>query len=722
MNKFFRDLQYFFFSQDFSDGLRTTVGILTPALLFALFGHLETGVTLSLGAVGVSITDTPGPVKHKRNGMFYGCLFIFVVTVLTGFARLNAWTLGLEIVGLSFFFSMMLVYGARAGSVGTAALLLMILQMDKPLLPAQVLPNALLVLAGGLWYAGLTLLFFRVLPYRAAQQALGECIHAIATFLRIKAEFYRTRTDLEEDYRRLVAQQVTVSEKQDAVREIMFKTRRLVQESTRTSRRLVLTFVDMVDLYEHITATYFDNAAIREKFGDTGILDEIAAVIEHLAAELDAISFAIQTNRSYASTNDFTGQLEQLKARIDALGEEQGSSTLVLKKVLVSLRTLTQRIRDILKYFQADVSPAQLVPFGGAAEHERFVSHERFSWDRLGDNLTLSSANFRHALRVMLACAFGYLVSKLFFTGHHSYWILMTSTLMLKPSFSLTKQRNYQRILGTLIGGVIGVVILLVLPNRDVQFAILVVFMLVAYSFSRRNYIVTVIFLTPYLLILFNFLGASYRNVIEERVTDTAVGCAIAFAAGYLLFPRWESQQLQGYMRNVVQANVAYLQQLARRLAGAPPTPTDYKLARKDVYVSSANLGAAFQRMLSEPKSKQRHNSDVHRFVVLNHILSSNIATVTASLEGTRLPANARNELRPLRQALSVLQRSMQKLDPTGIAPTEQPLAPEAASPSAASTPTPDDQLLLEQLEFLQKVSSDICKVTEDVMAPASAA
>ncbi|MBC6611986.1 FUSC family protein [Hymenobacter sp. BT507] len=719
MATFFRNLQYFFASQDFSDGLRTTVGILTPALVCSLLGNLEMGMTLSLGAVGVSVTDTPGPVKHKRNGMLYGALFIFVTTLLTGFARLHPVALGVEITVLSFFFSMLLVYGARAGAVGTAALLLMILQMDKPLAPAQVLPNALLVLAGGLWYMALALAFFRVLPYRAAQQALGENIHAVADFLRIKAEFYRTTTNLDDDYRRLVAQQVTVSEKQDATREIMFKTRRLVQESTRTSRRLVLTFVDMVDLYDHITATYFDNAAIREKFGPTGILEEIAVVIERLADELDAISFAIQTNRTHRGTTDLTAQLEQLKTRIDALAvDEQVGNTLVLKKVLVSLRNLTQRVKDIVKYFHADATIPRVAQAANAREYARFVSPLRFSWEALRDNLTLSSSHFRHAARVMLACVFGLLVSKLFFTGHHSYWVLMTSTLMLKPSFSLTKQRNYQRILGTVVGGAIGIAVLLLLPTHPrVQFGLLVVFMLTAYSFQRRNYVVMVIFLTPYLLILFSFLGLAYFNVIEERVTDTAVGCAIALAASYLLFPNWESQQLRTYMRAVLQANMIYLQQIAQRLSGQPPSLTDYKLARKDVYISSANLGAAFQRMLSEPKSKQRHNSDVHRFVVLNHILSSNMATVAASLENG-VPQHARDGLRPVKQALSALQRSAQQLEPAAsvaVAPT--PAAAPGPVALAPATLTADDRLLLDQLEFLQKVSSDIGRTTEQVLA-----
>ena len=57
------------------------------------------------------------------------------------------------------------------------------------------------------------------------------------------------------------------------VREILFKSRLLVRESTSASRILVLTFVDLVDMFENIMATHYDYADMREKFKGTGILE-----------------------------------------------------------------------------------------------------------------------------------------------------------------------------------------------------------------------------------------------------------------------------------------------------------------------------------------------------------------------------------------------------------------------------------------------------------------
>ena len=74
-----------------------------------------------------------------------------------------------------------------------------------------------------------------------------------------------------ENYRKLVSQQIQVSQHQDAVREMLFKSRVLVRESTNASRILVLTFVDLVDMFEQIMATHYDYSQIRESLENRNI-------------------------------------------------------------------------------------------------------------------------------------------------------------------------------------------------------------------------------------------------------------------------------------------------------------------------------------------------------------------------------------------------------------------------------------------------------------------
>ncbi|HVW96716.1 MAG TPA: FUSC family membrane protein [Mucilaginibacter sp.] len=708
-----RDIKRFFYSQYFSDGIRMTAGILFPSLFLSQFHHFDKGITMSLGALCISTIDSPGPLYYKRNAMAIGNLCLFLVAVLTGFARLNVFTLGIEITLLSFLFSMFTVYGNRAAAVGTSALLVMIFMMDEQAKPSDVLPVSLILLAGGLWYLLFSLLFFGIRPYRAAQQILGENITDIAKFIRIKANFYLADTDIEDNYRKLVSQQIQVSQHQDAVREVLFKSRVAVKESTAPSRMMVLTFVDLVDIFGQIMATHYDYNYLREKFGKTGLLKQIADILNDMGGELDNLAFMVLSNTRKGSLRDFDAALQTLKINIDeAVIEGQGMSNIALKKVWINIRDLNERLKSIYGYFSPAFS-ATSADEEGNREYAKFAPSQDYAPHIFSDNLTFSSGAFKHALRVSLVCLTGFAVSKFIALGHHSYWVLLTIIVILKPGFSLSKQRNYQRLIGTLAGGLIGVVLLLWVPDTDMLFVILVFLMLGTYSFLRLNYVVSVIFMTPYVLILFKFLGVGM--VVGERIIDTLIGSTIAFSASYLVFPSWEFELIQNSMAEALAANANYLVKIAGSLLGRDPELLEYKLARKEVFVKSANLSAGFERMTSEPKSKQRKIREVHRFTVLNHILSSYIATITFSVDSRAIHRSASENLKLLKRSISVLNDSRRKL---GDAATETILPPtlpveKSVQQRAASA---EDVLLREQLGFINRISADISRITDSIV------
>jgi uncharacterized membrane protein YccC len=257
----------------------------------------------------------------------------------------------------------------------------------------------------------------------------------------------------------------------------------------------------------------------------------------------------------------------------------------------------------------------------------------------------------------------------------------------------------------------IGLLILLFIANTYVLFAFLVLFMIITYSFLRLNYLVMVLSVTPFVIILFHFLGLGYITIVKERLVDTLLGCGIAFAASYLFLPKWESEQVPQLLKQLLQANLKYLEKVVAHLSGHPVSSADHKLARKEVYVHAANLSAAFQRMLSEPKDKQRNSKALHQFVVLNNILFSNVATLAASTLRKELRVYPEPVLKAARRSLTRLCESLQLLDPDC-----KPLTIPSATPAAVNTSI-DDALLEEQLQFIENLSSDIGKTVREVNA-----
>jgi uncharacterized membrane protein (TIGR01666 family) len=707
MNSNVRNIRQFFNSQHFADGLRTTLAILSPALIAAYYGQLQWGFTLALGAMCVALTDAPGPITHRENGMKACISALFVTATITLLIQNNLYLLGLEIVLFSFFFSMFSIYGNRAGGIGNAAILVMILSMDQVTPRTDIWLYSLLIVTGGLWYMFISIVAYYIRPYRPAQRALGNCITEIARYLSIKSEFYDIATDLKTDYQKMVNQQVVVNEQLEVVRELFFKTRQILKGESLIAQKLVVTFDETVDLFEDITATYYDYKSLRERFKDNGVLSTFSGVLKKVAHELEQIGLAIQSNSTYTKSTNFDEEIRRLKAQIDGIvSREHTEHTLVLRRIMVNVRRIMQRVRFINSYFDKNEAATK-----HQLDYSRFVSHQPIDIRLFWNNLNFESLIFKHSIRVAVACIIGFAVAKVLAYGQHTYWILLTIAFIIKPAFGLTRKRNVERILGTLLGAFIGVLILYFIRNANVQFALLVIFMVGAYSFLRTHYLPMVVFVTTYVVLLFKFLGFPFANVVQERVLDTLIGSAIAFSVSYFLFPSWEAHQLKNYMRDVLKANADYLHKLLEGLLQHRISLTDYKLARKEVYIHSANLSAAIQRMLSEPKNKQAHNKELEHFSILNHLLFSNVATLVSTVIHQPGQAYSDEAVDEAWKALALLTESIKKLDARHTAPMIE----------AAPHPTPNEPVtdthFVGQLKHIHKLTADIGKTLDTILA-----
>jgi len=629
---YIREYKSFINSHNLNDAVRITIGITLPAILLGYFHNLSAGIALSIGAMCVGNMDNPGPIHHRRNGMIACVLIIFFVTLLTGLVSGSPVMTGLLVFVFCFIFSMMSIYGARASSIGVNALLVMVLNIDRLHHGWDVLINAAYVLAGGIWYTVLSLLLYSFRPYKLTQQALGDCIQATASYLRAKASFYGRDADYDKSYRQLLEQQIDAHEKQDLVRELLFKSRDIVKESTHTGRVLVMIFLDVVDLFERVMTSHQDYRMLHRLFDDSNLLEEYRQVILDLAVELDEIGIALKSGKPSEETSYLPSRIKALRESFTRYRDlhrtaENVEGFIGLRHILDSIQDIADRLHTLHVYTTYDRKLGK--SFKQEVDYEQFVSHQGMNRKLLFDNLTWGSNIFRHSLRVSIATVAGYLISRLLPFGH-SYWILLTIIVILKPAYSLTKKRNFERLMGTLAGALVGMLILFFIKDRTVLFVLMILFMIGTYSFLRNHYLVAVTLMTPYVLLLFHLLyPTDFRTILSDRVIDTAIGSAIAFVANIFLAPSWEHERIKDYMIRIIEANALYFKQVSGAFLGRPAAVTQYKLSRKNAFVALANLSDAFNRMLSEPRSKQKHAGRMHQFVVSSHMLTSHIATLS---------------------------------------------------------------------------------------------
>ena len=163
-------------------------------------------------------------------------------------------------------------------------------------------------------------------------------------------------------------------------------------------------------------------------------------------------------------------------------------------------------------------------------------------------------------------------------------------------------------------------------------------------------------------------------------------------------------------MLSALKANIDYLVKLRDMPFGRKVPSIEYKLVRKELYVSIANLSAAFHRMLSEPKSKQQDSKKVYRFVVLNNVLSSNVAGLSSGINDSRLVSWPKENLQQLQRTIKNLEGTLQKLDPD-----QQPADTGMVITTTAAADQLTDKHLTSQLEFINKIAADIGKVANEI-------
>ncbi|RJE51665.1 membrane protein [Burkholderia mallei] len=658
------EIRKFFYSQYFFGGLRIALGVSLPAVLsLAVLHDRELGFTIATGALGACVVDMPGPLKYKHNEMLACSVIGFFSALATGLATPNIFALWLTIVPLTFVLSLIVVYGNRWPQISFATLFMMVMTLEEKFTPLQALVNASWILAGGLWYTYWATIVSRWQARRIEQQALAESLFACASYLLARADFYDLDADLDECYRNLVARQITAVETQETARDIVLRNLPKLRRGKLDPGRTMMfnLFINSVDLHEMFVGAHTDYPLVRSTFGGSDLMIFYRDLIRKASADLEEIGFAVLENRLPHSRISVKAELRAIEYEIELMRKKQFAATHpeAYAAVLATFRRIwsATRLIDKMRRNLSGSADAQRTELKIDKALTRFLQKRRMSPLLIFSNLNMGSPSLRHALRVTIAVAVGFWLGRLL-PLTNAYWIVMTSIIILKPGYSLTKQRNAQRIVGTLIGCAASLALIYTVHEPHVLIAIMFGSMVISYSLLLFNYAASVVFTSSYVLLLFHLLAPGNMRIIGERAIDTVVGCMIAIAASRL-FPYWEYRAIGKLVADALATMRKYFEATWRAGRGkaAPAVPAadgaaavpavaavvdavapgldgdyQYRLARKNVHIAFANLGQAFQRMMLEPKAHQKFVPELNDLLVQTHVLGAQITAAAPLL------------------------------------------------------------------------------------------
>ncbi len=271
--------------------------------------------------------------------------------------------------------------------------------------------------------------------------------------------------------------------------------------------------------------------------------------------------------------------------------------------------------------------------------------------ERLRDlaDRTLGSADTRDFLLRLVLCMTLAEVARQVLPLERPYWVLLTVAIVLKPDFGSVFTRAVQRGAGTLLGVLIGSLLLSVLPGDGwVVVAIAVGAGLLPWA-RGANFGLFSVFQTPVIILLLELAVPGGPGLVGARLVDTLVGCAIVLVAGYLVWPQTWRAPLDEALSAATSALDGFVD------AAFTGDDTARRRARRRTYRALAEVQTQLQRRLAEPPPVSTRASAWWPVIVqLERTADAVTGAVVAAGHGGRAPDPAQ---------VAVLRRALRELE-----------------------------------------------------------
>jgi uncharacterized membrane protein YccC len=596
-------------------GLRALLAVSGPMAVGFMTSHPAASAIAAMAAMFVGMVDGGGAYRQKATVMLAATIGTTLALLIANLVSSTLWLaipttfLGMFIAGLAGLF------GTTAATVSLVTSIMFIVSLAKfASFPdwSTVLEQCALCLGGGLWTMLLSLGLWVLRPYTPVIVATANCYHTLSQFLATASEIPLNRQELREWTKQFLQAQDSVIQELTSARSVWGAVWTGRETANLRGNQLLVLIEDANQITNSVVALVELLAIASPHSLFQYLYSEIQQVMAQSATAVQMLSDALTKGKNFVHLGDLDRAIEALEYQWQILRSQflnEASLThaddyarlVSIGKIVSSLKALAEQIHsdvEIVTDLQQAKGPS--IP---QSNIYRPMQPERSSiLDTLRNNLTFDSVLFRHALRLALIVTTAQLLASLLQvpTG---YWVTLTAVVALKPSFGDTSERTVQRVVGTTLGGIVGIALVAFIHNSVAILICILVLLVTAMSVRSLSYGVFMILLTPVVILLLNLTSKGGWEIGALRIVDSLIGGSLALLGSYLLFPSWERQQLSAQLATTMRANLAYFQQVAASYLHpeSEPSTETIKNLRHQAALKNANAAAAAQRLFSEP-------------------------------------------------------------------------------------------------------------------------
>jgi len=617
----------------YAAGFRAALATVVP-LLAAQALRLTGGTWMSLAGFSGAIVDKGGAYA-TRAAAIAALTGFGAVAVLVG--AVASHQLAIAVV-LTFIVALICALGRAWGNTGAAVggsvLNMYVISLAYPAASlASAVGRSGYAIAGGAWAALVALLLWPVRPYRPARLALSDTLRKLADYVD------RVATPLESGRvgdDALPAGSLTVRAALEHARAVLAAIRRGRGESGRGERLLVLSqtadqmFGNLIALVETIEALAPEARDARQQERIVTALRDVTRVLRELADRVE------EEKQTGTTTVRFSGAPLRERLTLPVEGTVEAPTSPLASADAEAHYAHAAALLDRIAVF-ANVAVANVAALDGAhplvattsLETEE-VTEPRALLAPLRSVLALDSLVLRHALRVAIVTAAAvWLAGALHLP--RGYWVTVTAVIILQPYTGATTQRAVQRVIGTVLGGILTAGLGALFHDIRAILVLSFIFAAVSVALLPVNYTAFAIFLTPTFVLLAEASAGDW-HLATVRVINTLLGGALALLGARLLWPAPEWRRLPTYLAAALRANRDYLQTVVRSFPDRSDAAGEaMRTRRRDAALAAINAEESFQRLLAEHGGKSEVLAPVMTFLTYVRRFTVSVAALAVS-------------------------------------------------------------------------------------------
>ncbi|MBW4596321.1 MAG: FUSC family protein [Brasilonema angustatum HA4187-MV1] len=627
-------------------GLRSLIILGVPIGVGVITGHAATSAIATMAAWFVGMVNVDGTYRQRATAMIAATVGLTTVFLIASLVSSHLWLAVPTTFVVIFIAGLAGLYGSVAASVSLVTSIMFVISLAKFASFSNfstLIQHCALCLAGGTWTTVLLLGVWVVRPNVPAMEVVANCYLSLSKFIDLASQRTLNPNNRQEWKQRFLQAQDTVIQDLTSARSVWTAIWTRQKGADLRGNSLLLLIEDVNQIVNSVVALRELLVIASEHQLFSRLHKEIQQVIQQLAIALKMLSKAIAKGKNSSHLGDLDRTVEALEHQYKVLRSQvlnqkinvqtdEYSDLLNLEKITASLKNLAQQIytdaeivTDLRQGKQRSIAQRDISP---PAQSERSTII-----DTLRNNFTFDSVLFRHALRLALITTLAELLASLLQLPR-GYWITLTALVALKPNYGGTSETTIQRVIGTILGGIIGIILVLLVKN---SLAIAVCFLLLVFtamSVRPLSYNIFTILLTPAIILLLHLISAGGWQVGVLRIVDSLVGGVLAVLGSYLLFPRWERHQLPAQLEKTIRANLTYFQQvIANYLHPHQDASADsINMLRHQAALENVNATAAAQRLFSEPRHVQGEIEPVMTLMVYIRGFFSSVTTLAEHL------------------------------------------------------------------------------------------